>query len=90
MSKSIKIWIWNTNQLIMMSPQVECAAVGRIFSSEEMLGGFSTPPRSARLGRRPSSGHHHGVQQVHAEVWVATTEDSVSFIEIVDILSRVS
>ena len=71
------------------SHKVECAALGRVFSSEETLSGLSTPPRSARFSRRPSSAPLHSVQQVHAEVWVATTEESTSFIEIIDILSRV-
>lgn len=60
--------------------------MGRVFFSEETLGAQTTPPRS-RFNRRAS--HPGGVQQLHAEVWVATTADSASFIEIVDILSRV-
>ena len=73
-----------------LSSQVEFAAVGRVFSSEETLGGMSTPPRT-RINRRPGSAPHPGgVQQLHVEVWVATTEGSASYIEIVDVLSRVS
>ena len=54
--------------------------------------GNMTPPRM-RVGGRKSSAVAvkllAGVQQLHAEVWVASCEDSASHIEIVDVLAKV-
>ena len=51
-----------------------------------------TPPRMRVGGRKSSEVAMKllaGVQQLHAEVWVATCEDSASHIEIIDVLAKV-
>ena len=51
-----------------------------------------TPPR-LRVGGRsrshPTAKLLAGIQQLHAEVWVSTTEASSAYIEIIDVIAKV-
>ncbi len=51
-----------------------------------------TPPRMRVDGRRSNDVAMKllaGLQQLHAEVWVATSEASLTYIEIIDVLAKV-
>lgn len=71
--------------------QIECAALGRIYLSPvDELPSHMSPPRPRAMRRHSASPYSlPTLQQTHTEVWVATCEASVAYIEIVDVLSKV-
>lgn len=72
--------------------QIECAAFGRVyFTPVEELPLDMTPPRPRALRRHSAyTSDFPTLQQTHAEVWVATCEGSVAYIEIIDALAKVT
>ena len=78
--------------LILLHVQIECAALGRVyFTPVEELPCDMTPPRPRALRRHSAySSDLPILQQTHAEVWVATCEESVAYIEIIDALAKVT
>lgn len=77
--------------LVVFVSQIECAALGRIYLSPvDELPSHMSPPRPRAMRRHSASPYSlPTLQQTHAEVWVATCEASVAYIEIVDVLSKV-
>jgi len=77
--------------LVVFVSQIECAALGRIYLSPvDELPSLMSPPRPRAMRRHSASPYSlPTLQQTHTEVWVATCEASVAYIEIVDVLSKV-
>ena len=63
--------------------------LGHIFYSPlELFSSQMTPPRQRKT--RGNRRERMILTGLHAEVWVATKEDSVSCVEVIDVLARVS
>ena len=70
------------------SVQIECVELGQIYYSPlELYSSQMTPPRQRKI--KPNKRERMILTGLHAEVWVATKEDSVACIEVVDVLARV-
>ena len=71
--------------------QIECAAVGHVYHSiGGVVPGQVTPTHhQAHVRRYNKPNALPWLQQLHTEVWVATSEAGTAFIEIVDVLAKV-
>ena len=69
--------------------QIECVELGQIYYSPlELYSSLQmTPPRQRKL--KSSRRERTILTGLNAEVWVATKEESVSCIEVIDVLARV-
>lgn len=68
--------------------QIECVELGQIYYSPlELYSSQMTPPRQRRA--KPNRRERMILTGLHAEVWVATKEEAVSCIEVIDVLARV-
>ena len=65
--------------------QIGCSAIARVFQSPMKI---LSPKRKLSLNNRRKEVVMHS--DMHAEIWVATIEDSHVNIEIIDVLARVS
>ena len=68
--------------------QIDCSVVARVFQSPIK----NLPPNfnPTRLSNSQQKALLSNMQQLHAEVWVATIEASIARIEIIDVIARVS
>lgn len=89
-AETLPIWMGQITLKGIETERIECAAVGHVYHSiGGVVPGQVTPTHhQAHVRRYNKPNALPWLQQLHTEVWVATSEAGTAFIEIVDVLAK--